>query len=155
MAKAEMKLVGEEDFRHNLNQLIAACTGSDLNHALMRGGFVVERAAKENIRKRGLILFGFLRTSVRTILFKPGIVLVGTHVIYAAIHEFGGTITAKNKPFLVFKVDDQWVRVKSVTIPARPYLRPALDKNRRKVYSEVKKTLQGSIHRRAAGFRGI
>lgn len=47
----------------------------------------------------------------------------GTNVIYAAIHQSGGVIRAKNKPYLVFKVPGGGLRrVKQVTIPARPYL---------------------------------
>ena len=38
---------------------------------------------------------------------------IGTNKPYAAIHQFGGTVKAKNKPYLVFK---------QVKIPARPYL---------------------------------
>ena len=46
----------------------------------------------------------------------------GTDKHYAAIHQFGGTVKAKNKPYLVFKVGDGFRRVKQVNIPARPYL---------------------------------
>ena len=47
---------------------------------------------------------------------------IGTNKPYAAIHQFGGTVKAKNKPYLVFKVGDGFRRVKQVKIPARPYL---------------------------------
>lgn len=47
---------------------------------------------------------------------------------YAMIHEFGGRIEAKNAPFLMFQLPDgDWRRVKFVNMPARPYLRPALN----------------------------
>lgn len=56
---------------------------------------------------------------------------VGTNVEYAAIHEFGGVIKARNAPALVFQtLDGAWHRTKSVHIPARPYMRPALDETR-------------------------
>lgn len=46
-----------------------------------------------------------------------------TSVIYAAIHQFGGVIRPKNKPYLTFKVPGGgFRRVKQVTIPARPFL---------------------------------
>lgn len=48
-------------------------------------------------------------------------------VRYAMIHELGGRIVAKNAPALMFEVNGQFVRTQSVTIPARPYLRPAAD----------------------------
>ena len=47
---------------------------------------------------------------------------ISTNKPYAAIHQFGGTVKAKNKPYLVFKVGDGFRRVKQVKIPARPYL---------------------------------
>ncbi len=53
--------------------------------------------------------------------------VIGNRIVYARIHEYGGTITAKNSPYLTFQLaNGDWVRVPSVTIPARPTLRPAM-----------------------------
>ena len=50
-------------------------------------------------------------------------------VRYALIHELGGTIVPKVAKALAIPQKDGSVRfVKSVTIPPRPYLRPAADK---------------------------
>ena len=50
-------------------------------------------------------------------------------VVYALIHELGGTIVAKNAKALAIPTKDGGVVfAQSVTIPARPYLRPAGDK---------------------------
>lgn len=49
-------------------------------------------------------------------------VIVGTNKVYGAIYQFGGTITAKNAKGLRFRMAGHWVRVRSVRIPARPYL---------------------------------
>lgn len=50
-------------------------------------------------------------------------VRVGSGLVYAAIHQFGGTITPKNSSHLVFPgLDGGLVFAKSVTLPARPYL---------------------------------
>lgn len=52
---------------------------------------------------------------------------VGNGIVYARIHEFGGTITPKTAPHLVFQTaDGEWHTVDSVVIPARPTLRPAM-----------------------------
>ena len=52
---------------------------------------------------------------------KKNNVFVGTDVLYAKLMHFGGTIRAKNKPYLVFKTPTGgWVKRKSITIPARP-----------------------------------
>ena len=47
---------------------------------------------------------------------------VGNNIIYGAIHQFGGVIKAKNAPALIFSMGGETFAVKSVTIPARPYL---------------------------------
>lgn len=52
---------------------------------------------------------------------------VGTNLVYARIQELGGEITGKRGGLLTFLGDSGWVRVRSVTIPAQPYLRPAFD----------------------------
>lgn len=54
--------------------------------------------------------------------------LIGTNVKYAAIHQVGDTIKAKNKPYLVIpagktkKGKKKFIKKKQVTIPARPFL---------------------------------
>jgi HK97 gp10 family phage protein len=72
----------------------------------------------------------------------------GTDVIYAAQREFGGTITAKNAPYLVFKTEDgRLVRVRSVTQTAKPYMRPALDSKRTEAVDEVRDALLDQLNK--------
>lgn len=47
---------------------------------------------------------------------------VGTNSNHGAIHQFGGTIKPKNAAALVFEMGGQTFKVKSVKIPARPYV---------------------------------
>ena len=47
---------------------------------------------------------------------------VGSNLKYAAIHQFGGVIKAKNAKCLHFLLNGQDVFAKSVKIPANPYL---------------------------------
>ena len=50
-------------------------------------------------------------------------VRIGTNVIYAAIHQEGGTLTPTQPGGrLVFPIGDGWVSVGAVTLPARPFL---------------------------------
>lgn len=49
-------------------------------------------------------------------------VRVGTNTPYAAIHQFGGTITPKSASHLMFRIGGGFAKVTSVTLPARPYL---------------------------------
>lgn len=47
---------------------------------------------------------------------------VGTNVLYAAIHQFGGRIEPVSAPALRFRIGDAWVTTDHVDMPARPYL---------------------------------
>lgn len=46
---------------------------------------------------------------------------------YANWLENGADIKAKNHKYLTFKVNGEWKKVESVTIPARPFVKPAVD----------------------------
>jgi phage virion morphogenesis protein len=70
---------------------------------------------------RTLVLSGRLMQSVTYVASAHG-VEVGTNAIYAAIHQFGGTIVPVSKPALAFRLLGKFVRVQKVTIPARPFL---------------------------------
>jgi len=76
---------------------------------------------------------------------------VNAGAIYSRIHEFGGTIVPKNKPFLAWKDPDsgKWRFAKKVTIPARPFMGPALrDKdNQQFVMNELIMGLRNAIAR--------
>lgn len=65
---------------------------------------------------------GRLRNSITRKEVNGGGFIIGTNVEYAAIHNYGGVIKAKNAPVLRFRVGKQWVSKKSVTIPRRQFL---------------------------------
>jgi phage virion morphogenesis protein len=49
-------------------------------------------------------------------------VAIGTNKIYAAIHQFGGTVLPRKGDFLVFKLGGRLIFARKVVIPARPFL---------------------------------
>lgn len=63
---------------------------------------------------------------------------IGSRLIYAAVQEKGMTIEAKRAPFLTFPILAPgggtqvvgWARARRVTIPARPYLEPAVNQSK-------------------------
>lgn len=66
-------------------------------------------------------------------------------VVYALIHELGGTIVPKVAKALKIPMADGSFRfVKSVTIPARPYLRPAADKTYPTLASRIRRAYENS-----------
>lgn len=71
----------------------------------------------ETLRDKGILM-----NSITHNVLSDG-VEVGTNVPYAIPLHFGAEIRAVNTPFLRFKIPGGgWVRVKSVTLPARPFL---------------------------------
>lgn len=71
-----------------------------------------------------LVKDGYLRDSISARPPSGSSVAWGPNLKYAAIHQFGGTIKPVNGKYLRFRIGGAggYVSVKSVTIPARPYL---------------------------------
>lgn len=83
----------------------------------------LRRIGDEGAGKAGT-LAPFKRGNLRrSILPSPQVGLpkdyveIGTNLVYAQIHDEGGTITAKKGKYLRFQVNGQWVTVRSVRIP--------------------------------------
>lgn len=72
-------------------------------------------------------------------------IMFGAHTVYAAIHEFGGIIQATHAPYLVFMIDGHLIRTKMVTIPARPYMRPVIDRDGAEALKLLGTTIGGII----------
>lgn len=75
---------------------------------------------------------GDLRDSIKGNVTESGNTLTATfssNLIYSRIQEEGGRIHAKGGGYLKFKIQNQWVQVRSVKIPARPYLSPGVENN--------------------------
>lgn len=56
-----------------------------------------------------------------------GTIEVGTNIVYAAIHEFGGEIRPKTAKYLRFKIGGKTIFTKLVRMPKRPYLIPTIE----------------------------
>lgn len=139
-----MPLQGMDVLNHNLDILSKPETAVDL--ALEAGATVIQANAQRNIRTQGLIEEGRLRASIAVIRLASMLFSIGTNVIYAAIHEFGGTIRAKAGKWLRFKTKDgQWHTVKEVTIPARPYMRPAYRNDQKGIVTAVVRVLKQQL----------
>ncbi len=167
------RVIGMHELQAALRAQIEKAEGPASRKALMVGGLVVERRAKQNIREQQLIDTGLLRESISASAVTDLVVQIGTSLVYAAIHEFGGEITPKNRQYLAIPLtnesrnrgprdypeplrfvpiadgallvdnagDAQYVLRDSVTIPARPYLRPAIDTNRQEIEDAIGEAL--------------
>ena len=119
---------------------VLAKAAKDANKRVMatvkKAALRVQRGAKENVKTKlnttGLSK-GTLGRSIG-IVARPARLEadIGPSVIYGRIHEFGGVIKPVKKKFLSFistqgDTAGERVFLRSVTIPKRPYLQPALD----------------------------
>ena len=151
---------GTLELTQNLQKLVELVSGEELEHALMQGGFVVEAAAKQNVTEQDLIDTGNLRDGIKAEPVTHELVEIGPQAEYGAIHEFGGEVHPR-----VTNAMRRWAWAMyyetgeglykgialtekaqlNITIPARPYLRPALDENEELVLSKIGSDLEQSI----------
>ena len=111
--------------------------------ALWRIGSEMRNRAGRNAPFRS----GNLRRSI-TLREMHRRVLVGTNLVYAPIHEYGGTITPRVAKWLTFKVNGKWVRTKRVVIPkykGRGYFKPAFDSVSRKEKRIMNEELKAAL----------
>lgn len=133
--------------------------------AVNRAAHTVQAGAKINVHQKlnatGLSK-GTLSRSITVLSHAQRLEAeIGPSVIYGRIHELGGEIKPINAKFLVFKVPvsqaisykksggvkagkiemGETIFAKKVTIPARPYLQPALDE----AQPEIKTIFQDEI----------
>lgn len=107
-------------------------TSKGLMSGVRKAMFYSETQAKLSFGKTGQLKArtGHLRRSIKSEVIKKPSSLIGkifSNIIYARIHELGGVIRPKKGKCLKFQIGGHWVMVKKVKIPARPYLRPAIE----------------------------
>ena len=100
---------------------------------------------KKGYKKSGQTLSNTARLS-SSITYKASKkhVEVGTNVIYAAIHQFGGKIKAKKKNFLKFNINGKWSQKKVVVIPKREFIGISGD-DKEDIINIFKNTLKGTL----------
>lgn len=146
--------------------------GEGLMRMMQAAGELVEGKVKQNIAGPILkVQTGFLRSSFGTRVVGEGegiaaIVGSGVHtarrVVYANIHETGGTIVPKRCEYLHFPIrgatrftksgravrgDWHWVKVKRVTIPARKYMSRSLAECKGRIEAEMIKSINGLLEK--------
>ena len=121
-----IELEGTEELRKNLSRIDKSLRGEVARQAVHAGALQIENKAKINAP----VMTSALRNSAQTTSKATGDGAEATIAFrreYARIQEFGGTITARNKPYLVFQYKGKWVRKKSVTIKGKHYLENAIE----------------------------
>ena len=145
MSDVDIKVIGAKEIQRKFRRA-ARNVKSDTSKNLLKAAALIQRTARKSFKPGGgrgknpstgpfTLRKGTQQLSKSILVTKTGsgigtIVKVGPKVKYGGIHEFGGTITPKRKKFLRFQVEGKVIFTKKVTIPARPYMAPSLEKNR-------------------------
>ncbi len=170
------QIVGIKEFKRQLEKLDDAAAERALVTAAKAGALPIRNEAAERAPKRTRTLARSIHIEVLESSRYRCVVAIGTNLEYAAIHEFGGVILPKNARFLAIPVGTlvgsprlhdlhvartrggtyllmdqagnvQYLLRRSVTIPARPYMRPALDTKKGEALSEMAATLKQALER--------
>lgn len=149
--RIRVELEGDKVLQRKLRLLEEQVQGQQLAAAVTAGALLIQDAAKVKAPART----GNLRRSIHTETASAPTraeATVGTDAVYAAQVEFGGTIVPKRKRLLRW-VDESGVEhfARSVTQPARPYLRPAFDEQGDSAAGEVREALRALVLKAAAG----
>ena len=130
------EIVGMDDFTRGMQSVMKALTPPNLADSLAAGGEVILHGVQENILEQELYKTGNLYDSVKVRKVNQYAVDILVDCEYGAVHEYGytGVITPKQRAFFWAKYsetsDTMWKALAlstSYTIPARPYVRPAVD----------------------------
>jgi phage gpG-like protein len=131
----------------------AAISGDVLAKALMAGGQVIEAQAKINTTKvfsskstGGAGLGGSIKIELIQSGETSAEVHVGPTVVYGPIQELGGTVKPLHAKMLSW-VNEAGERIfaNAVHLPARPYLRPAVDEHKSEIEDAIGYQLKQAI----------
>lgn len=152
MATITVTIDGLEQFDSKIKQLTSSMRGQIAKDAVDEGAAVVQFHAQLNARnvfsenQRGQARNSIRESSKQDWIESRttgngAVAEIGPHVVYGRIQELGGTIRPRNVEFLHFKIDNRDIFAKSVTLPPRPYLRPAVENH----IGEIREKMAASV----------
>ena len=121
----------------------------DTKARLTRIGLLLENQTKINIRRQGIVDTGNLLNSIQSRVFSKentAIISYGSFgVAYAGIHEFGGPFTKRMRRAMFAKLNARGSTprpskgiIRGGFIKARPYIRPSLIQQRKRILEILK-----------------
>ena len=109
--------------------------------AVRAGSDAIVKHGRRNVRQKlNRNARGVLENAVQTTIIdsrKAEAGVPANTLPYSLVHEFGATIYPKKAKALRFVIDGKVIFARSVTIPARPYMRPASKSSKRDVVKAV------------------
>ena len=162
MATIKIDLEGVDELERKLSKLSKAAATTIAKDAVDEGGAVIQFHAQLNARnvfsdnQRGQLRNSTRNESIRNSPVQDWIesrttatgaeAEIGPHVIYGRIQELGGTIRPVHAQALHWVIDGEDRFAKKVTIPARPYLRPAAEEHSPQITEVMRRTLADGIN---------
>jgi phage gpG-like protein len=143
----KVTVTGIDNFNKAMQDVARAMGPPYMAEGLREAGGVIQRKAQENILEQELYLTGELYNAVRVQVVNQYAVSILVACDHGAVHEFGytGVITDRQRRFFWAKHaetgGEMWRALAlsaTYTIPARPYLRPAVDSEQDKAAWEFK-----------------
>lgn len=134
-SKINIELTGADELIAKLNQIDKNFRGEAGKSMVNAGAMIINGETQVNINETFSDKnTGGLKNSVSTVVStnKPE-AKVEVRKIYARIQEFGGTIVPVKAKMLHWEEDGKDIFAKSVTLPPRPYFRPAIENNEDKI----------------------
>jgi len=133
-----IKIVGDREIIFDLERINRQAPGA-MRQIIGRSALQVKREAMLNLSGRMLkVRTTLLRSSIKIIFGgqkNSPYAIVGTNIVYAAVHEFGATIPPRTI-FPRYKKALYWpgadhpiarVNMPQIRIPARPFMKAAFD----------------------------
>lgn len=159
---SDMKIAGTVELTRNLERLGSAMSNA-LEAAALAGGMPIQNAAKAGAPKRTRTLARGIHMETVSKTARSVWIAIGPREIYGRIQELGGVIRPRRAQILAWVTSGPRPRdkagwraarregrarfAKQVTVPARPYMRPAFDNNKDKAVTEGRNALREVIRR--------
>ena len=151
------RVLGVKDFDRNLRAITRMVGGDEMANALEDGAWVIVLEARRNIVSNGLVDTREMHDKTRPRKVNQYTVDVIVDVPYGAVHEYGlqdQVITERQRRFFWAKYietgDDMWKALAlsvTYTIPARPFLRPAVDTKKKEAFITTAAYLENRMRR--------
>lgn len=133
-----MPITGVDRLVGNLQSLAKVW---DTPAAVKAGSDAIVQHGRRNVRQKlNRNARGVLEASVQTVIINSRKAEAGVPantLPYSLVHEFGATIFPRKAKMLRFVIDGKVIFARSVTIPARPYMRPAAKSSQRDIVKAV------------------
>lgn len=152
MAHARERVLGVEDLTGYFRALAREAPGKLTASMVRAGAEVILDAAKANIRETFEHQTGALENSGKVVVINQYVADIEFDIVYSAVHEYGlenQVITDRQRRFFWAMFydtgDEMWKALAlstTYTIPARPYLRPAIDTHKEKAADVMAKNLR-------------